>query len=670
MHAAIATFIATAQDHPSWVLLIAGAVAFAESLAVVGTLVPAAIVMFTAGAVAGHGAVSITSLLACAAAGAVAGDALSYELGRAREPRFRASRLYGRHETALHRAQDILARHGAASVLLARFTGAVRAFVPLLAGFAHMPRARFYAVNIVSAALWAPAHILPGVVFGASLQLAEAVSGRLALLAALLVVIVWSAIWTATRLLGWLLPRVRRMRDGIVRVAQNRHGQLARIALDVLDPQRPGSHALLTGAVLLLGASWLFLGIVEDVLTHDPLVQADRSLFALLQSIRVPAADRVMIAMTEMGSVGVMLPLTLVVLAWLLWRRSWRTGGYWLAAVGFSELLVQVLKWTLGRHRPLALYTGNEAFSFPSGHATVSTVALGFIAFLLARRQGTRWRLTVVALAAAYVALVATSRLYLGAHWLSDVAGGMSFGFAWVALLAMVYTRRGVDEDYAPRSLAAVIVGTIIIAGALWMHWQGAADARLYAPAAGPAPTTIRLNDWHADGWRELPQYRAELAGDREEALPLQWACDEARLRATLRTNGWQAPAQWSFEAVLGLLAPRSALVTMPVVPRWNAGHASRIVLVRPAPNAPDDRDVIHLWRSAFDAIDTGGVRLPLWYGAVYRQQRRSPGSMLLEQEALDAPATRRALALSTDRPTLSGVDRDLPVLLSCAAVG
>ena len=108
------------------------------------------------------------------------GDGLSYELGRSREASIRAWPLFRRYRQPLVRGEAFLARHGGKSILLARFAAPVRAFVPLLAGFGHMPRPRFYAVNIFSALLWAPVHILPGVLFGASLHVAEAVSGRLA----------------------------------------------------------------------------------------------------------------------------------------------------------------------------------------------------------------------------------------------------------------------------------------------------------------------------------------------------------------------------------------------------------------------------------------------------------------------------------------------------------
>jgi membrane protein DedA with SNARE-associated domain len=72
---------------------------------------------------------------------------------------------------------------GGASVFLARFTAVVRAFVPLIAGIVRMPARQFYVANVLSALVWAPAHVFPGVVFGLLVSLAGARPEQIFLLA-------------------------------------------------------------------------------------------------------------------------------------------------------------------------------------------------------------------------------------------------------------------------------------------------------------------------------------------------------------------------------------------------------------------------------------------------------------------------------------------------------
>jgi len=251
---------------------------------------------------------------------------------------------------------------------------------------------------------------------------------------------------------------------------------------------------LLAAAVLVVGGAWLFFGVLEDVISHDPLVDADVFAYHLLQSLRTPVMDRVMIAVTELGDAQVLLPVILVALAWFLGWRLWLTAGYWLAAIGVAEVLAKVLKVALHRPRPGAFYGGIEQFSFPSGHATMSVVVYGFLAFLLCRNTGAGLRKAVIALTVMLVGLVMFSRLYLGAHWLSDVLGGSSFGVAWIAALAIAYEYQS-HELLRPGKFAGLMLATVIIAGGVHIASGYDADRLRYAPQPTLAPTSRQNAD-------------------------------------------------------------------------------------------------------------------------------------------------------------------------------
>lgn len=633
MHA----FLDAIGAHPQAALLAVFIVAWAESLAIVGAVVPATIVMFTAGALIGTGALELWTTLAAAICGAVLGDGVSYELGRWRQASIRAWPLFQRYSQPLARAEKLLRDHGGKSILLARFVAPVRAFVPLLAGFGHMSRSRFYSVNIASALLWAPVHVLPGVLLGASLHVAEAVSGRLALIVLLLVALVWAVVWLMTTALRVVVPWAQQLRDATVARSRGRDTLAARATLALLDPERPNSHVLLLGSILVLAAGWLFLGVVEDVLAKDTFVQVDLAVFQFLQQLRTASVDRVMIAITGMGSVGVLLPLAVTVTLWLMWRRSWYTAAYWIGVAAFGELLVQLLKFTLGRHRPLNLYTGVEQFSFPSGHAVVSTVMLGFLAFLLSRGQTMRTRVVIGASAGLYVALVVFSRLYLGAHWLSDVVGGMSLGVTWVSLVAMVYTHRGVQEDFRPRQLMLLVAVSLALYGAVWGTARSGADLKRYAVV--DRVRVMTAGDWLAQGWRTLPDRRFDVGGQPEEDFGLQWACGQAQIAAIAGAAGWQPAPEWTLQSTLTWLQPQTPLADHPVLPRYDRGNASGLVFVRASSTRPDEREVLRLWRSEvrLRAVDAGAPTVPVWYGAVYRETHPS-------RRWLPGPAIRRVV--------------------------
>ena len=639
------SFLSAAATHPTWIVLAVFLVACAESLAVVGTLVPATVVMFGVGALIGAGSIGIWPTLTAAVMGATLGDALSYELGRARQAHVRTWGLLQRWEQVMARGEALIRRHGRKSIVIARFAGPLRAFVPLLVGLSHMPRSHFYPANLLSALLWAPAHILPGVFFGASILVAEAVSGRLAVIVLLLILLVWFAVKVTSLSIRFAIPRLQQLRDQAVARLQDRHSVVARVSLALLDPTRPDSHAMLMLSGLLLSAGWLFLGVVEDIWSHDPLVQADLAMFQLLQLLRSSAVDGLMIATTEMGGVGVLLPLVIVVASWLAWHRSWRTAGYWLGAAAFAEALVQVLKMALGRGRPLDLYTGNEQFSFPSGHAAATTVILGFLAFLLSRGQSTGARLAYAIAFAVYVTLVAFSRLYLGAHWMSDVVGGVSLGVAWVALVAMVYTQRGVDERFRPRALSVLVVVSLIGFGAWSIGSRSNVDRLRYA-VAQPQTREMTQDDWLTDGWRRMPDRRLEFAGEQEERFSLQWACDVDGINHALSASGWRPASPWTAASALAWLAPLSPLQDLSVLPRFDQGRKSRWAFVRWNTERPAEREVLRLWDSGVRLRpDAGATQRSIWYGAVYREVQGDnwygPNAGLLWPEVVDREIMR-----------------------------
>lgn len=627
MQHALDAFLSIAARHPAAALAFIAIVAFAESLAIVGTLVPAGIIMFGAGVLVGHGTLEVGWTLGLAAAGAVAGDALSYELGRREQDRVRKWRLLQRYASQIAKAEGLVTRHGAVSVMIARFTGAVRAFVPLLAGFAGMPAGKFYVTNVASALLWAPAHILPGIVFGASLHLAEQASGRLAVLLLLMGALVWAATWIARITIRTLVPLARRLRGHLWRALGFHTSWWARLPRLLLDPDRPDSLALLAAFVVLLGSMWLFLGIVEDVVTRDPLVVADQAVFAFLQQLRTHPVDRLMVGITEFGSVGVMLPLILTVAGALAVEGCWRTAAYWVATAASSELVVQVLKRTLGRHRPLSLYQGVEQFSFPSGHATISAVVLAYLAFLLSRGQSVRWRVAVGGTAAVYVALVGFSRLYLGAHWMSDVLGGFCFGLAAAALSAMVYTQHRVTEPIPPIRIGAIAAATIVVSGTFWGMLHGPADMQRYVSA--PPRTAMTSQAWTGGGFRLLPTYRREFAGERDEPFTIQIACPKADMLTGMRRVGWGPAAGLTVTSVLQAVAPHPSIGQLPVLPKFDGGRASALNLMDVPDANAELRNVLRLWRSD---IDVDGV--PLWYGTFYRERQIQPNYSFVRQQA------------------------------------
>lgn len=149
-------------QHGIWAGPIVGLLAFGESLAVVGLLIPATAMMIAVGGLIGAGIVDPFPVIAWAVAGAVVGDWISYSIGRRIGPAAYRRWPLNRHRPMVARARLFFRRYGFLSIFAGRFLGPIRATIPLVAGVMEMDRRRFQLANITSALLWVPVMFAPG----------------------------------------------------------------------------------------------------------------------------------------------------------------------------------------------------------------------------------------------------------------------------------------------------------------------------------------------------------------------------------------------------------------------------------------------------------------------------------------------------------------------------
>jgi membrane protein DedA with SNARE-associated domain len=149
--------------HPHYAIVAIFLLAWSEAIPVLGTVVPGSTLIIGISALATGAEVSAAHLVLAAIAGAIAGDGLSFWIGQRYHEQVLLMWPLKRYPQFIARSEAFISKYGIASVFLARFTAIVRAFVPLIAGVLRMSPAKFYAANILSALLWAPLHIFPGV---------------------------------------------------------------------------------------------------------------------------------------------------------------------------------------------------------------------------------------------------------------------------------------------------------------------------------------------------------------------------------------------------------------------------------------------------------------------------------------------------------------------------
>lgn len=148
--------------NPTWAGVTVCTISMCESLAVIGLFIPGFIVMGIIGGLVSTGVLKFMPTMMWAVAGAIIGDGLSYALGRRFKHHLPYYWPFSRFPQWLARGKEFFIRHGGKSIVVGRFVGPVRPFIPVVAGMMSMDPRQFFIANVFSALIWAPVYMLPG----------------------------------------------------------------------------------------------------------------------------------------------------------------------------------------------------------------------------------------------------------------------------------------------------------------------------------------------------------------------------------------------------------------------------------------------------------------------------------------------------------------------------
>ncbi len=192
---------------------------------------------------------------------------------------------------------------------------------------------------------------------------------------------------------------------------------------------------LVIGLAISAICLWAFAGLAHEVLAEQEFTLIDNSIAADFHRYATPLATQVFLIISAFGF-QILYLVALVVGLYFVVQRAWLRLNLWIAALVGGQVLNLLLKEWFARPRPVfqdplavALF-----YSFPSGHATMSLITYGLIAYFLWTSAAPRFprRLATVALIL-LILLIGLSRLYLGVHYFSDVIAGFAAGGLWLS---------------------------------------------------------------------------------------------------------------------------------------------------------------------------------------------------------------------------------------------
>jgi membrane protein DedA with SNARE-associated domain/membrane-associated phospholipid phosphatase len=448
----------------TWTYLLVGALAFFETGAFVGLVAPGETALLLGGLVAGQGHIDVLTMIAIVWAAAVAGDLTSFYLGRRLGRAFMVK--HGARvqitEERLHQVERFFDRHGGKAILLGRFVGLVRAIAPFLAGSSGMPLRRFVPYDVIGAGLWGSSFVLLGYIFWQSFsQLVDyAKKGALALGAVivLVVAIVWVVRWlrdadNRARMRAWMERQAERpaLRPLVLLLAPvlRTTRRPARFVWDRVTPGDLGLELTTLLAVASVGA-FVFVWDLVRIEQDNGLLMGDAELLRLADRLNVDAAVSVAKVVSALGSLPVAIALVALAGVTLVWQSKIRDALALAVGLGLTYAAVHIVKDAVDRPRPARALVDVDGAAYPSGHAAYAVTWVAVAVAVSHALPNLASRFAFVTVATVIAAAVGASRIYLRAHYLSDVVGGWGLGAALFALCGLATLVIGYVRNNAP----------------------------------------------------------------------------------------------------------------------------------------------------------------------------------------------------------------------------
>jgi membrane protein DedA with SNARE-associated domain/membrane-associated phospholipid phosphatase len=439
-----------AQKLGPWTYALVGVAAFLETGAFVGLVAPGETIVVAAGVIAGQGEISLIPLIGLVWLCAVLGDTTSFYIGRRLGRSFlekHGPRVKITHER-LEMVDGYFDRHGGKTILIGRFIGLVRALAPFIAGSSGLPYRRFIPFSIVGCGAWATLFCVLGYIFWRSFDRVQHLVGQALFGFAVVVGLIVGVVYVYRRreaIAAWLEahrehPLVKPLfvvgaplYRWIVRPVAHFFAPYARFAGNRLMPGELGLE--LTTLIAIAGVGlFVFVGYIT-ILDGDPgPTPFDNQALDLADQTRTATLVDLAKVVSALGALPSAITLVVATSVLLIVRRRHAEAIMLVLGLATIYIAVHVTKGALDRPRPSGSLVRTTGQAYPSGHAAYASAWVA-CAVVLTRRLRIVTSSVLIFVAIGIAAAVGVTRIYLRAHWWSDVAGGWGLGAGAFALL-------------------------------------------------------------------------------------------------------------------------------------------------------------------------------------------------------------------------------------------
>ncbi|ABM03659.1 phosphoesterase, PA-phosphatase related protein [Psychromonas ingrahamii 37] len=565
--------------------------ALLETTLAVGLLFPGSLIILFLGALSARGYLDLGDLIWFSVFGAIIGDNLNYYLGKKYGTKWLKEGFWLLKENHIIKAQHFMNAQGAKSVFLSRFIPGAKELVPFIAGTIRMNKRTFMFWNVLGGIGWGCQWVLAGYLFAQSLNLAELWLSRAGLFFAFMLIFAGSLylfkyfiikkgkkFWLIINSLLQSFKEALSNNEQVILWRQKHPRSLVFIQAR-LDRTAFSGLMLSLLTLVFLYVIALLGGIVEDLITSDPIVAADIRIANLFFVFRDETLTAVFSWITLLGKSQIILVFitVLVVLLWL-WRKKDYIFPLFIAVIG-SETFTFLGKLAFHRPRPeMAVYVENS-FSFPSGHATIAVAFYGFLGYLLIRfTQSWNKKVNIFFTTIILIIAIGFSRIYLGVHYISDVWSGYLVGAMWL-IIAISFSewfkhKNRKQASVPPNKLVRTISFGLILTAILF--YLGFAVS--YHPPLGEMPlnNTAIVSKSTDIFVNEQLKYTETLIGEKQEPINFIFLAEsDDQLLKALQQGGWILTDKAnirSFGKVVNALISKTTYLSAPLSPSfWHA---------------------------------------------------------------------------------------------------
>lgn len=613
------------QANPTWALFFTFIVALAESLAIVGSIIPGSVTMTAIGILAGSGILRIDLTLIASSLGAICGDSLSYLLGYFYSDRLTEMWPFKKYPSWLIYGKDFFERHGGKSVLIGRFVGPLRSIIPVIAGIMHMKQWRFLVANVISAIGWSLLYIMPGVFIGAAGHELSAESATRFFIVILLVLV---AIWLIGLLLKWTLIKLHLF------FKNNLHDfwctfkskPILTKIYTLFTPNNESNHYTTAGGVLLTFFSIVIsMSLILVTTKKDILNAVNLPVHLFLQSCHTSLLEMFFICCTQLTSTLTIGLIYASCCIWFLYNKKLHTLVYLSALIIGTSLLGFILNHFIDSPRPLGLSITMQGNSFPDTNLLVASALYGFIFYYV----NNKYLLLTNSLRSFMMIILALSgigSLYLGDYWLTDVLAAYFIGATACLITCMLYRTHPLYDANKSQSAFVLVLLIFALMSATITSTFLNFKTLVYAHTQYQKIYTIEQDTWWNQNKPILPLYHLNRLGNPASLLNIEYLGNIDSLQSKLEAHGWEVHNESFFKKLLMYFNNNENELKLPLFTQLYENKGPELVMAYKDTKNLTTLQLI-LWQSNYSLR---GETYPLWIGTLYPIQKNAYNKNIL----------------------------------------